>query len=113
MKDKLYSESEIMTKLLYTKPYFGEDSTKERYRYMQWLADTNAIKELKPARAIKIELIDKTLKDFLESEGGESWLRIDGKEYNTDVGYALEGMEIFVEVLKKRLTENDKRGNEE
>jgi len=54
MKDKLYSESEIMTKLSYTKPYFGEDSTKERYRYMQWLADTNAIKELKPARAIFI-----------------------------------------------------------
>lgn len=54
-----------------------------------------------------IKIIDNTLKDFYECDGGESWLRIDGEEYTTDVGYALEGMEIFVEVLKKRLTESE------
>lgn len=51
------------------------------------------------------KLIDKTLKDFHECEGGEAWLKIDGEEYNTDVGYALEGMGIFAEVLKRRLSE--------
>ena len=56
-----------------------------------------------------IEIIDKTLKDFFESEGGDSWLRIDGKEYYTDIGYALEGMEIFAEVLKKRLSESENK----
>lgn len=29
-----------------TKPIFGADNSKERYRYLQWLADYNAIKEL-------------------------------------------------------------------
>lgn len=50
-----------------------------------------------------IKLIDKTLKDCLECEGGESWLCIDGEEYVTDAGYALDGMKIFAKVLKKRL----------
>lgn len=53
-----------------------------------------------------IKIIDKTIKDFHECEGGESWLYIDGEKYYTDVGYAFEGIEIFVEVLKKRLEEN-------
>ena len=52
-----------------------------------------------------IKIIDKTLEDCFECEGGEGWLRIDGEEYTTDVGYALEGMEIFAKVLKKRLAE--------
>lgn len=54
-----------------------------------------------------IKLIDKTIEDFHKCEGGESWLKIDGEEYHTDVGYAFEGMEIFVKVLKKRLSESE------
>lgn len=54
-----------------------------------------------------IKIIDKTLKDFAECPGGEGWFLIDGEEYNTDVGYALEGMEIFTKVLKKRLAESE------
>lgn len=54
MSIKLIDENKIMAKLSHTEPLFGEDGTKERYRYMQWLADTNAIKELKPERAIPI-----------------------------------------------------------
>lgn len=54
-----------------------------------------------------IKIIDKTLKEFFECEGGEGWMRIDGEEYDTDVGYALEGMEIFAKVLKKRLAESE------
>lgn len=54
-----------------------------------------------------IKIIDKTIEDFYKCEGGESWLRIDGEEYTTDVGYALEGMGIFAKVLKKRLAESE------
>lgn len=52
-----------------------------------------------------LELLEKTYSDFCECEGGEGYLKIDGKEYNTDAGYAIEGMSIFVEVLKQRLAE--------
>ncbi len=62
---------------------------------------------MKMAREETIKIINKTVKDFYECEGGESWLYIDGEKYFTDVGYAFEGMEIFVEVLKKRLTESE------
>ena len=54
-----------------------------------------------------IKIIDKTIKDFWECEGGDTWLKIDGEEYSTDVGYALDGMEIFAKVLKKRLAESE------
>jgi hypothetical protein len=54
-----------------------------------------------------IKIIDKTIKDFYECEGGETWLKIDGEEYTTDVGYALDGVKIFAKVLKKRLAESE------
>lgn len=54
-----------------------------------------------------LKLLEKTYADFIYSEGGEGWLRIDGKEYSTDVGYAIEGLDIFMEVFKRRLVEED------
>ena len=53
------------------------------------------------------KLLDKTFDDFCNSPGGEGCFRIDGETYNTDAGYALEGMEIFIKVLKKRLAESE------
>jgi hypothetical protein len=60
----------------------------------------------------KLALLEKTYADFCNSEGGEGWLRIDGKEYTTDVGYALEGMRIFMEVYKRRLAERSDEKND-
>lgn len=54
-----------------------------------------------------IKIINKTIEDFYKCEGGESWLKIDGEKYTTDVGYALEGMGIFAKVLKKRLEKSE------
>lgn len=62
MSIKLIDENKIMTKLSHTEPVFGEDGTKERYRYMQWMADTNAIKELKPVEAITKDQYESRLK---------------------------------------------------
>ncbi len=50
-------------------------------------------------------LLDKTFDDFCNCRGGEGSFEIDGEVYRTDAGYALEGMEIFIHVLKKRLAE--------
>jgi len=75
-----------------------------------------AIKALEQETTTKNDLVDdmlalleKTYADFCSCEGGEGWLKIDGKEYNTDVGYAIEGMSIFVEVLKQRLAESEEQ----
>lgn len=54
MITKLIDKNKALEKLTYREPYFGEDNTKERYRFMQWQADVNAIEELKPERAIVI-----------------------------------------------------------
>ena len=61
--------------------------------------------EQEPAMA----LLETTYADFCNCEGGEGWLEIDGKEYFTDVGYALEGMRIFMEVFKRRMAESEVR----
>lgn len=55
----------------------------------------------------KLALLEKTYADFCKCESGEGWLRIDGIDYYTDVGYALEGMKIFMEVFKQRLAEKE------
>lgn len=53
------------------------------------------------------KLLDKTYYDFCKCPGGESWFELDGETYSTDVGYALEGMEIFIHVLKRRMAESE------
>lgn len=35
----------LKEKMSHTLPQCGEDNSKERYRYMQWISDNNAIKE--------------------------------------------------------------------
>lgn len=52
-------------------------------------------------------ILEKTYNDFCNCDGGEGWLKIDGKEYVTDVGYAIDGVEIFMEILKRRLAESE------
>lgn len=52
-----------------------------------------------------LALLEKTYADFCNCEGGEGWLKIDGKKYSTDAGYAIEGVDIFMEVFKRRLAE--------
>ena len=60
--------------------------------------------ELKLDSSAKIlALLDKTYNDFCRCDGGESCLKIDGKEYYTDAAYAIDGVNIFMKVLKKRL----------
>lgn len=35
----------LKEKMSHTRPQIGEDNSKERFRYMQWMADNNAIRE--------------------------------------------------------------------
>ena len=74
--------------------------------YYELLADIQEVEEdQEPITKNDLALLEKTYADFCSCEGGEGWLKIDGKEYSTDAGYALEGMSIFMEVFKQRLAE--------
>lgn len=42
----LISRQAAIERMTYSKPVIGEDKSKERYRYMQWMADYNALKEV-------------------------------------------------------------------
>lgn len=67
------------------------------------------VRDIAPSVTIEskiVALLEKTYDDFRKCKGGEGWLKIDGKEYFTDVGYAIDGMRIFVEVFKQRLAQN-------
>lgn len=35
----------LKQKMAHTRPECGEDNSKERYRYIQWISDSNAIRE--------------------------------------------------------------------
>lgn len=70
-------------------------------------------KALEQEPKVVLALLEKTYADFCSCEGGEGWLKIDGKEYGTDAGYAIEGVDIFMEVFKRRLVEGEKMTREE
>lgn len=77
MNIELIDKNKIMTKLSHTEPLDGGDSTKERYRYLQWMADVNAIKELKPVEAIPKDQYDAKLKADMEAMLTEIQLEIE------------------------------------
>ena len=62
MSIKLIDKNKALEKLKYREPVIGRDCTKERYRYMQWMADVNAIEELKPVEEIPKDQYDAKLK---------------------------------------------------
>lgn len=47
------SKKRVLEKLQHTEPYYGKDNSKERFRYIQWLADINAISEIQSIRFYK------------------------------------------------------------
>lgn len=50
-----------------------------------------------------LDLIDQLKYDFEDAEGGETWIKIDGHVYSSDLGYAMDGVNAFAEILKERL----------
>lgn len=77
MITKLIDKDKALVKLKYREPVFGKDCTKERYRYMQWQADVNAIEELKPVEAITKDQYDAKLKTDMEAMLTEIQLEIE------------------------------------
>lgn len=55
--------------------------------------------EKEQIKAFLTKIYDK----MIDSEGGEGCMIIDGKEYYTDTGYALEGASIFLEIAEKAI----------
>lgn len=48
------------------------------------------------------EYIDKAFDDLNKCQCGSSYIIIDGETYRIDTGYAFEGIELFIDYLKKR-----------
>ena len=53
------------------------------------------------------EFIDKCYEDFSKMESGDSYIVVDVERISIDTGYAFEGIQIFIEYLKKKMMERD------
>jgi len=84
----------------------GDDSYTQ-----EWLETLDSAIKALEQEPIFSRILEKTYNDFCNCEGGEGWLKIDDKEYSTDAGYAIEGVEIFMEVFKRRLAESEEYVN--
>ena len=51
-------------------------------------------------------VIDDLVKEFANN-GGNSYFVIDGQEFRTDTGYAMEGITLFAEKLKERVSKEN------
>lgn len=58
-----------------------------------------------------LDLIDQLKYDFEDAEGGETWIKIDGHVYETDIGYAMDGVKAFAEILKERIEKASRQQN--
>lgn len=52
-----------------------------------------------------IKLIEDTLQEFYDCGGGDAAFIFDDETYHTDTGYAIEGIEAFVDRIKRKLSE--------
>lgn len=59
------------------------------------------------------EIIEQAQTDFETCEGGQSYFVIDGQRFFTDTGYALEGIEAYVQILKNRIKTQIKEQTDE
>ena len=87
--------------------YLGSGS----YVPLEVLEDFEVLIKALEQEPIFSRILEKTYNDFCNCEGGEGWLKIDDKEYSTDAGYALEGVNIFMEVFKRRLAKSEEYVN--
>lgn len=53
------------------------------------------------------DFLDKAYDELDNCDCGSSYIVIDGKMYFTDMGYAFEGIKLFINYLKKRWGENE------
>lgn len=53
------------------------------------------------------KFIDKCYEELSNMEMGDSYIIVDGKRIEIDTGYAFEGVQIFIEYLKKKMMERD------
>lgn len=44
--------------------------------------------------------------EIQKAPGGETWLKFDGVEYCTDWGYAFDGIDFFLDIIERRLSEH-------
>ena len=50
------------------------------------------------------EYIDKAFDELNRCQCGSSYIIINGEEYRTDIGYAFEGIELFMNYIKGTLS---------
>lgn len=53
------------------------------------------------------DFLDKAYDELDNCDYGNSYIIIDGETYRTDIGYAFEGIELFINYLKKRWGKNE------
>lgn len=46
-------------------------------------------------------ILRQAVEEIRSAPCGDSWIEVRGKRYETDIGYAMEGMEILVDVCEK------------
>lgn len=51
-----------------------------------------------------IKLLEDTQKELIESSGGSSYFIVNGEKYYTDTTYALDGIGLFIDIIKNKLS---------
>lgn len=53
------------------------------------------------------QMLDNAYEDFGKLKAGDSYIIINGKEHTTDVAYAMDGIELFIDFITGREQEEE------
>lgn len=77
--------------------------------YREWcrMDFCERIDDVPEVDAIPMKELEDLYKEMRQADGGDTWLCFDGNEYSTDTGYAFEGIEIFLDAVRRRYGRKD------
>lgn len=58
---------------------------------------------VKNTKYVSIDHLKELRNEIFKAPGGESYLVIDGETYRSDISYAFDGIDMFLDILEKRL----------
>jgi hypothetical protein len=95
------ADIELVIKIPETLKRIADEEDYKSFSHPVWLA---ILMEVIQNGTPLNEHIDKVFDDFNKCKCGSSYIVIDGEEYRTDIGYAFEGIELFMNYIKGTLS---------
>lgn len=103
-KDTIYRQAAIDALMAWEEDSFWDEECLIHRGEPYWVAPSDVIERIPSAQPeyVTFQLIQDIYDEIKKAECGDSYIVLEGETIVTDTAYALEGIEIFYELIKRR-----------